>query len=296
MLVTDNFFTNIQLAKRLREKKIYLLGTVKKTSKGLPKDFVNEGVSTGMTKYIFNKNFTLVKYQPKPSKSVLLLSTAHHNIESCEIISRVLKRPISKPTVVHEYNAGKSGVDIFDKITAAHSCQFTTRRYSIRKFIQYQINRLRWPMKVFQRTMDTASMNACVLWAERNEFSSPHDRNIFRHRFLVTLAEELMKPQLHKSMQTSTYWLTGYHRKIFALEDEMHLKNTPKEKRAATFAEPSTTNPLAPCDVCTEITGRPDAQSRIRVVCYDCGKYLCMKHRERKNYKYFCQKCLKKRH
>jgi hypothetical protein len=43
---------------------------VKKPSKGLPKDFVNEGVSTGMTKYIFNKNFTLVKYQPKPSKSV----------------------------------------------------------------------------------------------------------------------------------------------------------------------------------------------------------------------------------
>jgi hypothetical protein len=72
--VTDNFFTSVDLANQLKNKKWTLVGTLKQNKREIPQEFTparqrDENSSI----FGFTKDLTLVSYVPKMNKSVVLL-------------------------------------------------------------------------------------------------------------------------------------------------------------------------------------------------------------------------------
>lgn len=128
LIVTDNFFTSLALADNLKKHNCFLLGTIRSNAVGLPKDFVKESVTAGMSKVVFNSPLMLLKYQPKPKKSILMLSSGHHGYLEQEKVSRMGGRSFRKPAIIHAYNEGKAGVDMLDQMMKDHTCSFASRR------------------------------------------------------------------------------------------------------------------------------------------------------------------------
>ena len=77
-----NFFTSVTLAQELLEKKLSLVGLMRKNKKEIPTEFL-----TARTREVYSSLFghreqlTLVSYVPKKGKAVILLSSNHCDAE-----------------------------------------------------------------------------------------------------------------------------------------------------------------------------------------------------------------------
>lgn len=66
MLYTDNFYTSIPLAELLFCKSTYLIGTLRKNIKGIPKEVINTKIRRGKDIIMQNKsNIMIRKYKDK---------------------------------------------------------------------------------------------------------------------------------------------------------------------------------------------------------------------------------------
>jgi len=108
---TDNFFTSVDLANQLKNKKLTLVGTMKQNKTEIPQEFkparqrdVNSSI------FEFTKDLTLVSYVPKKNKSVVLLSSLHHDSAICS--------DTGKPEIIEFYNKTKGAVDMLDQMYA----------------------------------------------------------------------------------------------------------------------------------------------------------------------------------
>lgn len=106
---------------------------------------------------------TLIQYQCKKNKTVLILSSLHPDV----IITDTNKK---KPETVIFYNETKAGVDSIDQMAKA----YTTKTPCFR-----------WPVYVFYNVLDLAAINAFLVYKE--VISS----NISRRDFMYKLIEEL---------------------------------------------------------------------------------------------------------
>ncbi|CAH2002648.1 unnamed protein product [Acanthoscelides obtectus] len=78
-LVTDNWYTSVDLAKRLMDRQTYLIGTLRKNRRGLPKDLVNKKLKCGEIEALENQDgATVISWNDK--RNVLVLATKHSNI------------------------------------------------------------------------------------------------------------------------------------------------------------------------------------------------------------------------
>nr|CAH7754017.1 unnamed protein product [Callosobruchus chinensis] len=102
---------------------------------------------------------TLVSFIPRPSKSVILISSMHH----CESTDE----ETGKPEIIAFYKSTEGGVDSLDK----------NRRTQ------------RWPMALFFMLLD-GTINAYVLHS-----SYKNSPNMEREDFLKKLARSLVLPQ-----------------------------------------------------------------------------------------------------
>ena len=91
----------------------------------------------------FTSDLTLVSYVPSRKKTVILLSSQHHD-DTC-----MGEENYNKPEIVMHYNATKSDADILDKLMKEYTCTRPTRH---------------WPLKIFLSLIDIACVNAFVLW------------------------------------------------------------------------------------------------------------------------------------
>jgi hypothetical protein len=162
-VVTDNFYTSLELAKNLKERSLGLLGTMRKNRREIPPEFVNAKRNAGTTLFGFNELATLVSYSPKKSKVVVLLSSEH--------IDDTVDTRSGKPDIILTYNPNKGGVDHLDKMCQA----YTTRKRTER-----------WPKCVFQHMIDVTAYNAFVLWREVTG-----DKKTKRRQFLKMLGAQL---------------------------------------------------------------------------------------------------------
>ncbi|XP_055910852.1 piggyBac transposable element-derived protein 4-like [Eupeodes corollae] len=197
-LTVDNFFTSVNLALKLLDKKITLLGTIRKNKRDIPKPFVvkellNEydiPIKINNKKQYrplysslcgFSEKMALVSYVPTPRKQVVLLSTQH-------IVEKAVFGPQNKPLMILDYNRTKGGVDVFDQMVSIHSCSRQTNR---------------WPMVVFYNLLDVSALATVIIFRHFN----PPSKNIkvFRNEKLIQLAQELMEKELddrsHPSME-----------------------------------------------------------------------------------------------
>lgn len=169
----DNFFTSVQLSDNLLSKKLTLLGTVRKSNRDIPPEFLpNRSRNVGSSQFGFSDNKTLVSYVPKRNRAVVLLSTMHHDNK--------LDQETNKPDMIMEYNRTKGGVDTVDQLCHTYSVKRSTRR---------------WPMCVFYGLLDIAAINSLIIFLHNNPNFHPKE-NCKRRFFLEELAMALIRPQL----------------------------------------------------------------------------------------------------
>ncbi|CAH1983590.1 unnamed protein product [Acanthoscelides obtectus] len=80
-LATDNWYTSVDLAKILMDRQTYLIGTLRKNRRGLPKDLVNKILKCGEIAALENQDgVTVISWNDK--RNVLVLSTKQSNTNS----------------------------------------------------------------------------------------------------------------------------------------------------------------------------------------------------------------------
>ncbi|CAK9832658.1 PiggyBac transposable element-derived protein 4 [Anthophora retusa] len=167
-ICTDNWYTSIELAKKLVAQNTHLVGTIRSNRRGIPKDLLSKKLMR--YEYIAkesNDGLTILKWKDK--RDVLLLSTKHSN-ETVTMQKR--GNIVTKPKVIVDYNEGKSSVDISDQMASYCS--------PLRKSVK-------WYKKiVFELCLNTAVVNSWVI------YNSLTNRKITSVEFRKTLAMNLM--------------------------------------------------------------------------------------------------------
>nr|XP_023025733.1 uncharacterized protein LOC111513737 [Leptinotarsa decemlineata] len=123
-ITMDNWFTSIPLARSLlTDHKLTLLGTLRKDKVEIPPEFLTVRRPAKTSMFAFTKDMTSVSYKPKKNKSVVLLSTMHHDDKIDESTGDE-----NKPEMITLYNATKAGVDSVDQMVASYDVSRNTRR------------------------------------------------------------------------------------------------------------------------------------------------------------------------
>lgn len=172
-VTTDNFFTGLDLARKLLQKKTSIVGTVRNNRREIP-----ASSRLGLHESMFYKNdsVNVVKYQAKAKKTVVVLSTLHKG-------SSRQQDGKKKPDSVLYYNANKCGVDMLDAMCRQMSTKAGTRR---------------WPLAVFFNILDMACINSWIIFKKNTGI------NISRRNFIRQLTEQLTEYSPGTAKQTQT--------------------------------------------------------------------------------------------
>ena len=108
---------------------------------------------------------TLTSYQCKTSKSVLLLSSLHEDVQV-----HMNENPKKKPETVMFYNHNKVAIDVVDQMLRKYSTRTASRR---------------WPLHVLFNIIDMALSNSWIIY--KNVCRS----SISRRLFIQRVSEEL---------------------------------------------------------------------------------------------------------
>ncbi|XP_049316958.1 piggyBac transposable element-derived protein 4-like [Bactrocera dorsalis] len=174
-LTCDNFFTSYELAETLLDRKLTVLGTLRKNKPQIPLNLLDTKKPVFSSTFAFNSKMVLVSYIPKKNKNVILLSTNHNKIEIHDSEQK-------KPKTIMDYNATKGAVDFLDKMVSAYSCKRMTRR---------------WPVAIFHNMIDISCFNAYVLYCDTNPDWKQKSK-IQRRLFLEKLGMELVNDHIDR--------------------------------------------------------------------------------------------------
>ena len=124
----DNLFTDYALAEEFLQKKITILGTLRKNKCQIPPSFLpNRKRAPLSTLFGFHDNIKLCSFVPEVNRAVLLLSTMHKDNKCDDDGTR-------KSEMVLDYNATKRGVDRLDQVITNYTCKRISRRWPLALF------------------------------------------------------------------------------------------------------------------------------------------------------------------
>ena len=236
----DNWFTSYELLiKLLKDYKLTSVGTVRKNKRQIPNEILivkNRPEKT--SKFVFQTDVTLVSYVPKKNKNVLIMSTLHHdnNIDPST-------GELNKLELITFYNMTKGGVDTVDQLSATYDVSRNSRR---------------WPLTLFFSFLNTAGINAFVLYLNNNE-----EKNKRRY-FIKELSLALVK-QHHMNRFPKPKVRLIVRRKISDMTHEpIPCRSEADEKRQRTSSR---------CHICPRKKDR-----KTHYVCTRCKCYICLKH------------------
>ncbi|KAK7099729.1 piggyBac transposable element-derived protein 4-like isoform X2 [Littorina saxatilis] len=177
----DNYFTDLELAETLSKNGLTVVGTVRGNKRFLPNSF-KTGRHLGLydSEFAYNGATTVVNYQSKRRKSVILLSTMHDT----GVVDRTPENQKKKPEIVLFYNATKGAVDTVDKMAHAYTVKRRTKR---------------WPMVMFFNIIDLATIAARCVWSVRFP-AHPLSKKDGRSDFIENISDQLMYPLLKQRM------------------------------------------------------------------------------------------------
>ena len=238
-VTVDNFFTSIPLAESLLNNNLTLTGTIRSNKRELPPEFrANSQRPQHSSVFGFSKRMTLCSYVPKRHKSVILLSTQHRRAE-------LSAREDRKPQVILDYNSCKGAVDTIDQMIATYSCARATRR---------------WPLRLFFHLLDTAALNAYIVWTE-NYPSWNSGKNFRRRLYLTDLAFSLLHE--HTERRGSVLQLRQSVREV--IEDVgVHVERPAAPENAS----------RGRCHFCA-------SRNQVKSRCKRCSSFVCKDHSSR---------------
>jgi hypothetical protein len=179
-ITADNFFTSLELAKKLLERKTTLVGTIRSNRREIPpkaKDI--KGRKKGDTQHFTCEKMTLCSFWDKKSRPVLLLSSMHR-------AQPYLKE--GKSDIVQCYNETKSGVDNFDKLIRTYRSQRKCRR---------------WPYALFFMMADAACIAAMRFPAFTTESHYNFKKELAKELCWPLIVRRSQLPKLKLSVQTA---------------------------------------------------------------------------------------------
>ncbi|CAK1581722.1 unnamed protein product [Parnassius mnemosyne] len=117
ILYTDNYYTSIPLAYRLKHRKTNLVGTLRLNRKHLPKDLVTQKLKKGeiIAKETTDGKIGVTKWKDK--RVVTTLSTVN-SAKKMTAVKTKRGQVIFKPDYVVDYNTGKSSIDVSDQMAS----------------------------------------------------------------------------------------------------------------------------------------------------------------------------------
>ena len=165
----------------MKNKKLTLVGTMKQNKREIPHEFKparqrDENSSI----FGFTKDLTLVSYVPKKNKSVVFLSSLHHDSAICS--------DSGKLEIIEFYNKTKGVVDMLDETCAMYTIQRATRR---------------WTMVMLYGMISIAVVNALVIYAHNMRKDQP-EKKTKRKDFLFRIAHDLVTPFVTKRYKLSS--------------------------------------------------------------------------------------------
>ncbi|XP_065093400.1 piggyBac transposable element-derived protein 4-like [Ochlerotatus camptorhynchus] len=257
-VVVDNFFSSVDLAEKLLERKTYLTGTLRKNKREIPLAFLPSKSRKEHSSLIgHKKRLTLTSYVPKKHKAVLVLSSNPH-------IRGISFSEKHKPNIVLHYNASKAGVDTLDQVTRDTSCARITYR---------------WPVRLFWDILDIALYNSYIIFITKypdwNKNNSGR-RTLFIKYASYFMVEDFVTQRFEKSVAGGI---------PLECQDDMHMllqhidevrRNLPGYSQNAENDAQSSANPpenRISCAICS------NRRKSTTLSCETCKQYYCQKHR-----------------
>lgn len=180
-IITDNYYTSVDLAESLLQHSTHLIGTVRKNRKGLPKNVVGEKLKKGELVAMENEKGILV-FKWKDKREVLALSTKH-KVGFVTVTSKRNKNKCSlKPIAIADYNKHKCSIDLSDQMGS----YCNPSRRSIRWFQKLAVELI----------LNTSVINAFLVYTAHKRVKSK--------RYTITKFREQLSIQLLGLYQEST--------------------------------------------------------------------------------------------
>ncbi|XP_022911999.2 piggyBac transposable element-derived protein 4-like isoform X1 [Onthophagus taurus] len=171
----DNWFSSLEVAEKLLELKLTMVGTLRKNKPDIPKQLVEtKGKAVQSSMFVHNDQSTLVSYVPKKNKTVILISTMHTQPD--------INEHTKKPEMIMFYNETKGGVDTFDQLCHSTTVSRKTRR---------------WPLRIFYGMMDIAGINSYVIYKWNEDADKPVQRSAFLKQLSMSLVEEHLRGRMN---------------------------------------------------------------------------------------------------
>ncbi|XP_041653753.1 piggyBac transposable element-derived protein 4-like [Cheilinus undulatus] len=241
----DNFFTSYTLAQELLQRKVTLVGTIRKNKPELPPNLVQtKGRATLSSVFCFTKNTTAVSYLPRRGRNVILLSTKHRE-------AAVTEGPKMKPDIIIDYNRCKGGVDNLDKVVGTYSTRRRTNR---------------WPQALFFNMIDVSAYNAFIIFTAVDPFWN-QTKKFKRRLFLEELGNALVSAAICRRRCLPHAPVAA------ALVREIQAAAAPPDPEPQPPAHPSSSGVRR--GSCKWCAGR---KKRTFATCALCGAHTCREH------------------
>lgn len=242
-LTMDNWFTSVQTAKNLLEKKITVVGTLRKNKKEIPASFLDlkkRQINSAM--FCYSDQLTLLSYCPPKTKkkAVIMLSTMHEIGDE--------SNTTKLPEIIEFYNSTKGGVDTLDQLCHTYSTSRKTRR---------------WPLCLFYNLLNIVGYNSLVLLRGSNAPNKEIVKN--RRDYLKKLALDLVKPHMESRLETPTM--------------RRELRQSICNVLKITCPAEVPTRPPATTGRCSFCPRSQDRKSRVN--CSVCKKFVCLQHQNK---------------
>lgn len=246
-ITTDNWYTSMELLTIMLSKGLTVIGTLKKNKREIPKEFLpHKDRKIDSSLFGFTKDFTIASYVPKKNKSVILVSSMHHD--------NSVDESTKKPEIILQYNSTKGGVDAVDQMCSVYSSSRRTRR---------------WPMPVLYRLLDMSALNAYII-QQSHERASKMTRMTFLKGLAKSLCEPYMKERCYNQRlptQLRTNIATALQIHLPTIEPGESQKLDRNKRKRCSFCKPA--KRAKTVHLCTKCQ-QPICMTCAKVVCSTC--------------------------
>lgn len=240
----DNWFASYSLVVRLlKEYQLTSVCTLRKNKREIPNAFLEvKQREVKSSLFGFQKDVTLVSYVPKKGKNVLLFSTMHHdnNIDEETGADR-------KPEIITFYNVTKGGVEVADELSSNYNVSRNSRR---------------WPLTIFFSLLNTASINAFVIYKNNNT-------ELPRRKFIKQLGLALLSDYMQER-QANPRLPRSLKRKI---SDITKTSDSGTPSGTASNNSGKRQAKSARCVYCERSKDRKTFYN-----CLTCNRFVCLEH------------------